>query len=171
MTGNERIEAVYDVLAEQAAVLEALLALSREKRGAVLQNDTERLTEIVGGESRALSRMAKAEKRWAAVLPPAWEALGLTGEPVTLRVLIEHAEGEQRARLSSLHGEISATLDALKAQNTENGQLVEAQLAYTDMMLGLLGGSADPLNNFYGTDGRASDLEMGPGASLFDAEI
>ena len=172
MDQNGRMDAVYDVITAQAAAQNALLGLAKEKRAAVLGNDTEKLMGVVEQEYQILSQMDKIGKLWAVEMEAACDALGMSDETMTLRDLIAYTEdGAQKERLQRLHADMADTLDALKKQNMENRQLVEAQLMYTEMMLNILGGSVDPLNNFYGTDGRSSDAEITRGSSLFDTEI
>lgn len=170
MDENKRMEALYTLLLEQTRVQRELLELSREKRAAVIKNDIPWLTKTVDEEYRLLSEMKRIEKKCSALMSVFGENRGKPADKLTIRDLIDEARGEMKARLVALHEELGGILASLRRQNNENRELLKTQLEYTETMLSIIGGSDDPLNNFYGMDGRASSAEVG-GRSVFDTEI
>lgn len=168
---NETIESVCQLLTQQQQVQESLLELAREKQRVVIENDTERLTEIISGEYRLLSRMNNIEKRRVLIMAEACAETGKAAQEITVSDLIELADAEQKLRLGQIQRSLSGALKRLKEQNDTNRTLLEAQLEYTDAMLSFIGGAGDPINNFYGTDGKSSEADVIRGSGLFDTEI
>jgi len=54
-----------------------------------------------------------------------------------------------------------------KAINAENRQLIEMHLEYSETFLNLMVDSEDPLNNFYGEDGK-TDQDRRRATGFFD---
>lgn len=168
---GESIEAIYELLLEQKEVQSALLALACQKRDAIVKNDTELVTEIVKKEYLLLSKMNKIELKRAPLMDAACRQLGKPVSEVSFSDLISCAGGGSRPKLETLQAELLDILTRLKAQNAENKGLIEMQLEYTETMLNVFGWSEDPINNFYGTDGRSSSAEVSSGSTLFEVEI
>jgi flagellar biosynthesis/type III secretory pathway chaperone len=136
---------------------EELLNLSYEARRVILSGDTVRLSEIVNGELRALSRINAAEKKRAAQLPGVAALLGLPEGGVTVSAIAERAAPDERDAFERLQKELSGLFTAQREMNAINQDLLEAQLEYSDAMMNVITPPEDALNNFYGGDGRTSD--------------
>lgn len=165
------IQTVYDLLLEQKSVQEQLLEFAAEKRQVIIDNNTDRLNEIVASEYKLLSKMNNIEKRRASAIAEASVKTGVPEESMTVSELARHAGDEMSDKLEGIRDELSGLIKRLRDSNELNRDLIKAQLEYTDIMLNLYGGGNDPINNFYGTDGRASSADIGKGAGLFDTEI
>ena len=168
---TEIINEVYRLLLEQKTTQETLMALALRKREAVIKNDTDELTAIVKDEYLALSQVNVIEKQRIKAMSGIAEASGKPAKDITISDLLEYANELQKPLLSTLQKELLDILTRLKAQNDENGALVDAQLEYISLMLSVIAGPEDPLNNFYGENGQALDVEISRGRSLLDTEI
>lgn len=168
MDRNEILESVYRLLLEQKSVQEQLLRLAFSKKDCVVKNNTEALNQIVQEEYAQLSRMNNIEKKRGALLAEAW---GDEARSLTIGSLAKEAGGDLENRLLTVQKELSELISTLQECNQDNKALLQIQLEYTEMMVNFLGGSADPLNNFYGTDGRSADAGITKGSSVFDTEI
>lgn len=165
------IDGVYELLLEQKAVQETLLDLARKKRDAVVKNDTDELSLIVADEYVALSNMKKIEKQRTKLSNEAAALAGKSPEDMTVTELVELAEESQKAKLEAVRSELMDIIGKLKSQNDENRSLVEMQLEFNSILMSAVGGSEDPLNNFYGDDGQSLDVEISRGTSILDTEI
>lgn len=165
---REALESVYNLLVEQKQVQEKLFSLAQRKRDAVVKNNTDELGEIVRLEYNQLGLMNSIEKKRILLLH---KVFGNEGPLMTIGQLSALAEGELSEKYLEIQKELVEAIEKLREINDSNKSLVEIQLEYTEMMLNFLGGSADPLNNFYGTDGKSSDAEITKGSSVFDTEI
>ena len=165
------INGVFRLLLEQKEMQETLLGLALRKREAVIKNNTDELTAIVKDEYLALSHVNKIEKQRVKTVADIAEIIGKPAKDITISDLLEYADERQKPLLSALQKDLIEVLTRLKAQNDENGALVDAQLEYIGLMLSAIAGPEDPLNNFYGGDGQTLDVEISRGRSLLDTEI
>ena len=165
------IEKVYALLLEQKTVQDTLYGLAMKKRDAVVNNETDKLTQIVNEEYLALAQVNSIEKQRVKELSAVADAIGKPAKEITISDLIIVADARQKPLLAALQRELLEVLTKLKAQNEENGKLVDAQLEYIGVLLSVIAGPEDPLNNFYGNDGQTLDVEISRGRSLLDTEI
>ena len=168
---SQIIDDVYALLLEQKLVQETLYGLALRKRDSVVKNDTDALTLIVNEEYLALSQVNQIEKQRVKAISGIAETVGKPAKDITITDLLEHANERQKPLLASLQRELLEVLTKLKAQNDENGMLVDAQLEYIGVMLSVIAGPEDPLNNFYGENGQALDVEISRGRSILDTEV
>lgn len=161
---------LLDIMRETESDQEELLQLALQKRPAILGNKTEELNEIVSREYRLLSQMKNTEKRRAAVVSETAVEAGVPVEELTLFALAERLPETVAAELGAVRDSILKVADLLKTENAINGSLLETQLSYTGMMLDLFGSTEDPINNFYGSDGKSSGPEVKRN-NIFDANV
>lgn len=168
---NESIGGIYALLLEQMDVQKQLLSISRNKRDVIAKSDTDELESIITLEYELMSKMKLVEKRRTLEMSRLSDFTDIPVRDIKITDLISLSGSDMGAKLGAVHRELLDTIDALRDQNQQNLMLLETQLEYTDMMLNFFGGSEDPLNNFYGTDGRSSSAEITKGSTLFDTEI
>jgi flagellar biosynthesis/type III secretory pathway chaperone len=154
---RQELRDVFALVESVKTAQEELLNLSYEARRVILSGDTVRLSEIVNGEMRALSRINTAEKKRAALMGRVAALLGLPEDGITVGAIIAYAEPDERDAFESLQKELSGLFAAQREMNAVNQNLLEAQLEYTDAMMNVITPPEDALNNFYGGDGRTSD--------------
>ena len=145
-----------DLLDEQKNALGKLLEMSEEERKIIIGGEAGRLEEIVRMELRELSKVNSIEKRRIALNDAISAELGITAKDLNTTAIAERAAPDERARIESLQKELTALIEEHKALNVENRELIKAHMEYSELMLDLMIGSEDPLNNFYGGDGRAA---------------
>lgn len=169
---EHELKTMCELLEEHISVQGSLLELSQEKKQVIISGNTERLNEIVQTELKSLARMNSIEKRRTALVAALSKELGVQEGELTVSVLSERAGGTPAgSRLTALQEELTKLLREQADQNNINKKLLETQLEYTDTMLNLIVGPDDPLNNFYGGDGRTTDAEIRKSAGIFDQEI
>jgi len=144
-----------DFLLEQKSVLERLLELSGEERHIIISGQADKLEDIVRLELRELSKLGAIEKKRAALNKSVSELLGLPEKGVTVSAIAALAEPEERETIIGLQTELTSLIDQHSELNLENRELIKAHIEYSESMLELMVGSEDPLNNFYGGDGKA----------------
>ena len=164
------LEELCGLLYEQKSVQEELLRLSTDKRQIIKSGDTESLNATVSRELGELSKLRNIERRRTALLPTISDELGIAPQDVTVSTVIEHADEDRKDELRALQRELLSLLNMQAEINAINQDMLKAQLEYTDAMLEVMVGSEDPLNNFYGDDGKASaDKKRATG--FLDAQI
>ena len=145
-----------DLLGAQKTVIENMLALSREEKRIILSGEAELLEDIVRSEFKELSKLNALEKKRLALNDRLAEVFSLPVDELNISSIVNHVEPDERNTLLSLQSELIALLSDHKALNMENRELIEAHLEYSDAVLDLMVASEDPLNNFYGNDGKAT---------------
>ena len=155
------------LLLEQKSVLEGILALSREERRIIISGESEKLEDIVRQELRELSKLGALEKKRAALHRAVSAELGLAGEEVTVSAIAKRAEPDEREEITGLQKELTALISQHTALNLENRELIKAHLEYSETMLDIMVDAEDPLNNFYGGDGKAAS-ERKKATGFFD---
>ena len=144
------------LLLEQKAVLSKMLELSLEKRRIIVSGETENLEGVVRLELRELSRLGAIEKKRAGLHKAIAAELIIPDSDVTVSAIALRAQPDEREVLVKLQTELTSLIGQHSDINIENSELIKAHLEYSEAMLELMLDSEDPLNNFYGGDGKAT---------------
>ena len=144
------------LLREQKSVLSNMLVLSREERLRIINGETDKLENVVRLEFRELSKLSAIEKKRTMLHKTIAAEFGLPENGVTVSAIARRAEPDEREAITRLQTELTALISQHTEINTENRELIKAHLEYSEAMLELLVESEDPLNNFYGIDGKAA---------------
>ena len=147
---------LLSLLLEQKGVLSNMLDLSREKRRVIISGETKKLEDVVRLEVRELSKLSAIEKKRAALHKTIAEEFSLSDNDVTVSAIAKRTEPDEREAIVKLQSELIALINQHTEINNENRELIKAHLEYTESMLELMVDAEDPLNNFYGGDGRVS---------------
>ena len=150
------LQALCDLLDEQKGVLVSLLGLSYEERGVISSGEAELLEGIVRKQLRELSKLNAIEKKRMALHKDISTEFGIPESGITVSAIAERAGPDEREEIQKLQAEMMELIDRHAALNAENRELIEAHLEYSETMLNIMVDSEDPLNNFYGGDGRAA---------------
>ena len=153
---KQALQQLYDLLLEQKDTLEGLLELSREERRIIISGEAPMLEDVVRKELRALSKLGAIEKRRAALHPALAEELGVTDGNINVSVIIGKVQPAERELFKRLQLELTTLISEHSALNTENRELIAAHMEYTESLMDLMVDSEDPLNNFYGGDGKTA---------------
>ena len=153
---RQLLEELRDLLLEQKAMLGNMLELSQEERRIIVSGEADKLEDIVRQEMRLLSKLNAIEKRRAAMNPAVSAEFGLPDNDITLSAIIELAGPDEREAIKELQTQLTALLKQHTDLNKENRELIKAHIEYTDAMIDVMVDSEDPLNNFYGGDGKTA---------------
>lgn len=150
---------ITDVLAEQVAVFETLLELSRRKRDVLVQGGIPEFEAILEAEQALLWQAGKLEQRRLALQEEAANALGVDTDDVTMSMLIAATDGPHEEELRRLQVHLGGLLADLDGLNQGNARLLQQSLDYINVAIAAIG-SADGGPGIYRTDGRLTE----PGA-------
>ena len=153
---RQSLEDLYALLLEQKSLLEILLALSREERRIIIAGEADKLEGIVIKEMRELSKLNAIEKKRLALHPVIAAELSLSENDLTVSDIAGHADPNERETLKKIQVELTSLLKQHTDLNLENRELIQAHFEYSESVLDLMVEYEDPLNNFYGEDGRAT---------------
>jgi len=149
------INELIELLTRQKALLEEILPLALEKRVLIVNTDSEKLEELIRQELRAINKLSDIEKKRIALLPKVIIELGLTGSDTPLSVIAKHSPAPYSDALGTLHEELRILVKELTELNDGNREMINAHKEYTETMMEMMVEAEDPLNNFYGGDGKA----------------
>ena len=156
-----------DLLNEQKGVLEEMLRLSEQERKIIISGEADKLEGIVKLEFRELSKLGAIEKKRMELHKTISEELKLPAKDLNVTVIAQRATPDEREAIKKLQIDLTELIKQHTALNTENRELINAHLDYSEMMMNLMVGSEDPLNNFYGGDGKATE-EKKKSTGFFD---
>ena len=157
-----------ELLGEQKSLLEGMLRLSQEERRVIISGEAEQLEGVVRQELRELSKLGAIEKKPMALHNAIAAELGLSAQDINVSAIAGHSSPDEQAAIKKLQAELTDLITQHTALNKENRELINAHIEYSDMMLNLMVDSEDPLNNFYGCDGKAS-AEKKKATGFFDS--
>jgi len=144
------------LLLEQKNVLERMMELSREERRIIISGESSKLEDIVRQELRELSKLGGIEKKRIALHKTIASEFGLPEKQLTVSAIAERAQPDERRKITELQKDLTAIISQHTALNMENRELIKAHIEYSETVLELMVGAEDPLNNFYGGDGRSA---------------
>ena len=150
------IKNLYTLLLEQKDTLEALLELSTEERRIIISGEGGLLEDIVRKEMKELSKLNAIEKKRTALHPQLAEEFGLSSGEITVSAIAARAAADERDAIKKLQTQLMTLLTRHKELNAENRQLIETHFEYTQAVMEIMVDPEDPLNNFYGIDGKAA---------------
>jgi flagellar biosynthesis/type III secretory pathway chaperone len=150
------LKELIDLLIEQKSALSNMLELSQEERRIIISGETEKLENVVRLELRELSKLGAIEKKRTALHKSIATALDLPSNDITVSSIARRAKPDEREAIIKLQSELTNLIERHTSINEENSELIKAQLEYSEAMLELMVESEDPLNNFYGGDGKAA---------------
>jgi len=145
-----------DLLNEQKKVLENMLELSREERQIIISNESDKLESVIRLELKELSKLGAVEKTRMALQKVIAGELGLPEDELTVSAIAERVQPDERETIREIQKELMILIDQHTEINNENRELIKSHIEYSETMLELMVGEEDPLNNFYGGDGRAT---------------
>ena len=153
---RQTLEELTGLLLEQKGALSNLLELSKEERRIIIKGETEKLEGIVRLELRELSKLGAIEKKRAGLHKAIAQELNIPDDNITVSAIAERAKDDEREAIKKLQTDLNDMIRQHTDINKENRELVQAHIEYTEAMLELVVDSEDPLNNFYGCDGKAA---------------
>ena len=146
---------LVSLLSEQKTTLEVLLDLADTERKIIIEGQSQLLEDIVRKEVKELYKINSLEKKRQAMHKDIALALGISEADVTISAIAERSAPAEREVIVALQRDLVELLNRHTNVNAENRELIKAHLEYTDMMLETVMGPEDPLNNFYGGDGKS----------------
>ena len=145
-----------DLLCEQKRILGDLLLLTREEQRVIISGESDKLEGLVRSELKELSKLGAIEKKRSALNRIIAKEMNLPEDGVTISSIASSADPDERKALSKLQSELTALIDEHTQTNMQNRELINSHLEYSGAMLEMMSEPDDPLNNFYGGDGRAA---------------
>ncbi len=159
-------EKLLTVLLAESDIYTQLLALSKDKKEAVLNNDLDQINRVVREEQALVARLSDKERlRLASVR----ELTAKLGDPeATLMSFAALGTPQQQARLDDLQIALRGVLSELQAANEVNKRLIDTRLDYIRFVVDSMseGGGA----GVYGALGEGPS-HSGQRTNLYDQKV
>ena len=150
------LDSLQKLLLEQKTMLEELLALSLEERQTIINGEADKLEDVVRREFKGLSKLGSLEKKRLTLNKDISEEFDIPESEITVSAIAARAQPNESEALTSLRSELLTLAQKHSEVNNENRELIKSHLEYSEMMLNLMVEADDPLNNYYGGDGRSA---------------
>ena len=144
-----------ELLSEQKSILETMLALSQEERRIIISGESELLEDVVRQGMRELSKLGKVEKRRLELHDAISSEFRMPKEDISVTAIAKRAAASERVAITKLQVDLTELIKQHNTLNNENRELIMAHIEYSEAMMELMVDSEDPLNNYYGNDGKA----------------
>ncbi len=126
------------LLQEQTELYENLLALSEEKKDAIIKNNIDELQKVTSVENIIISKNQKLEKKRSIAVSDIALVLGKTENELTLSVLLQIIENQpEYESLKLISDKMLSIIERLKEINENNKMLLLNALDYVDFSLNL----------------------------------
>lgn len=155
---------ILDMMDQLSELYEEIRQESLKKRGGIVDNKVEVVSDAVKREWELLGQIASLEEKRAAAVA---EALGRerhAGEGAgTVSELAAVAPEDERKRLEAAAERLRGQVEAQKELNEQIQMLVDVHLEYTDYMVNMVF-SEPQVSNIYGKGGGYAEDEPNTGA-------
>ena len=143
-----------DLLNNQKDILNKLLELSLEEQQILIKGQSDKLEAVVRLELKELSKLGACERKRVKLCETIATELGLQSEDITISKIAENVTNEEKEVLVKLQTELLSLAGKHTELNSQNRELVNSHMEYSNAIIELMTEPDDPLNNFYGDDGR-----------------
>jgi vacuolar-type H+-ATPase subunit I/STV1 len=142
-----------------------LLQLGKTKRTVLIQNEVDKLAEIVQQESQLVRSISEVEKGWRDAAKAVFAEKGLMpeSEPTVSDLLPLIDNEKDQHELEQARNELMATMEELKQVHTLNQQLIEQSLAMIEYTIELIAGAPEEITYQHPNDHRSPERR-----SVFD---
>jgi flagellar biosynthesis/type III secretory pathway chaperone len=145
-----------DLLNEQKDILNRLLELAQEEQRILIGGESDKLEAVVRLELKELSKLNAAEKKRTTLNKTIATELGLTEGNISITEIGAKVEPAEKELLIKIQKELLVLIEEHAILNSQNRDLINSHMEYSNAMLDMLSEPEDPLNNFYGDDGKAT---------------
>lgn len=161
------IQQVVDSLDSLYEVHQEMLGISKHKQEAIVNNDVEKLIEVMNQESRCVKQIEQLEGEREKACQDFLLEKGIKSQlQLTVTELTRLAfDPVDKKALQDAQAKLSSTLNELKRLNELNQKLIEQSLVFIDYSLELLGGREDQEVTYQHPGGKSGGVKK-PG--LFD---
>ncbi len=144
------IDDLIDVFNKEILLYNDLLAIGKEKKNVILQNDIETLTTMNTVENTIISKINRYEKQRLVVVNDICEVLSINIDDFTLSSLADSLNvAEDKEKILSIKNELNSIIAELGKVNNVNRALIESSLDYVNFSLNTLKSAREPRESGY----------------------
>ncbi len=164
------IENLVDVLEEQSVLYDELLALAKEKKQVIINNDVELLQKFTAAEVVITNKAQRLEKTRMESVSDIALVLGRSEKDLTVYKIVELVNTEEdKKNLLRVAEKIGKTIDELRETNDRNNSLLKTALEYIDYNLNVVRSmSGETTDNYKANNTKRANIYDSLG-SAFEA--
>ena len=147
------IEELIETLNKENEQYEKLLEMSKRKSAVIVSRDIPALEKITDDEQIVVSDIASLDAKRAQVTADIANVINKDVETLKLSVLIEllSKQPDEQRKLSQIHDKLKRTVEAVRAINESNKQLIDQSLEMVEFDLNMIRAMRQaPETNNYG---------------------
>ncbi len=165
----EHLFLLQELLEGEVKAYGELLALSCQEKEAIAKSDIAQLSVVSEKQQSVLDTVRKLESERKELFSGIWAEKGLPEGNLSLKDVIDTAQGELREKLKDLAKKLEETAVEIRRISKLNKTLINSQLKYTSLCINLIAGPQAPLGTYTGS-GRVIE-ECADGRRLVDQAI
>ena len=138
MQGENWVEKLIGILAQEASLLRLFLILLDEEREAIISRDLERLSKINKEKESLASKLQELERERILIMENLSSSQRCASQKFTLNSLSRQVKEPYAVELNNHRSEILSLVDKLKRANQRNKSLILSSLEFVQGALTLL---------------------------------
>ena len=166
---NQLLIELKEVISFEITAYKELLALSRQKKTILVNNNVAELNDIVLQEQNILSKIKQYETQRNDSVTEISKALGLEQPDLDFNLIIELARGTLKEELIRLRAELKEVISALSSANLLNKTLLDTHMKYIAFCMEAMTSHLKGLNT-YSASGQFNDKKVA-GYVLMDRSV
>ena len=145
----EFISSLIDVLQKECEYHKQLCDTARAKKQTIIDNDVEKLTEIIEDEKSLLNDLDQLENTRKKVLNKIATELDIDEEPPRYNLIKAEIPDKYRDQLKNVRSKLLEVIEELQEINDQNKSLLEEAIKLNNFNFQLMAETIDPSNNIY----------------------
>ncbi|MFW5985577.1 MAG: flagellar protein FlgN [Halanaerobiaceae bacterium] len=155
---NEKLlDNLYAVLKTEYEYYQKLNDFASEKKEAIIENDVEKLTEIIEKEKDIIAEINQLEDKRDNLLAEFNSKVDLDTEQLNYSQLVENISQKWETRLGELREKLLNIIDELHQKNEENKSLINEAIKLNNFSFKMMTRLLNPDSNTYNPDDKGED--------------
>ena len=156
---DELIVELVDVIRQEVATFQLLLAALEREQESLLRHEVEALGSAADEQQALIEASGRREKQRTRIVGRLSALLPETPDSLTLKRLIEHVQGPHSEQLREMRETLIGLREKIRTANRHNALLIKQSMKYVDKSLQILSGNGANSGGVYirsGTIGTSS---------------
>ena len=164
---NGILKSLVNVLKQEAAIYEELLAMSKDKTDVIVKGKIQELEQMVKSEQEYILKLSGFESQREALVDRLSDIKDTKAEELTISAITQMFAGKEAEELLNVQQKLMETIKSLSETNELNEKLIQSSLEYINFTISLMTTAGDDDNSY---DTNAS-IKAPKSKSLLDMKI
>ena len=163
----DTLNKLLEILDNQAKIYHDLLDISKNKTDIIVEGKVQGLEKLTKVEQTLILKMSDLENQLEKNVKPLVEELEIKEENVTISILLNYLQGENKKRLEELRENIFSVINEFEHVNKLNSKLIQNSLEYINFSINLFSNVNADGSGSYQHDGEVNTRK----SSFFDVKL